>query len=118
MTDARGRLADEDSVVAVSAAQRRRADLAAGSHHHGIEWIGYVTVTAESRDQLAAACRQLADVCSSELGIDRLEWQDSYQAAASGTTWPIGRGLRPPRSSVASRLYAGLAGRSEREALA
>lgn len=115
---ARGRLADEDTAVAASAAQRRRADLAAGSHHHGVEWIAYITVTARSRDALAVACRQLQDVCSSELGIDRLEWQDSYQAAASGTTWPIGRGLKPARASVVTRLYAGLAGRSEREALA
>lgn len=115
---ARGRLADEDSAVAVTAAQRRRADLAAGSHHHGIEWIGYVTVTAASREQLAVACRQLADVCSSELGIDRLEWQDSYQAAAAGTTWPIGRGIQPGRAGLATRLYAGLAGRNEKEALA
>jgi len=115
---ARGRLGNEDSTVAVTAAQRRRADLASGSHHHGVEWIAYVTVTAPSRDGLAVTCRQLADVCSSELGIDRLEWQDSYQSAASGTTWPIGRGLAPARSSLASRLYGGLAGRSEQEALA
>lgn len=112
-----GRLADDGTAVSVTAAQRRRTDLAAGSHHHGVEWVGYVTVTASSRDELALASRQLSEVCASGLGIDRLDWQDTFQAAASGTTWPIGRGIRDPAPSLSGRLYRGLAGHSEREAI-
>jgi hypothetical protein len=59
----------------------------------------------------------LEETCATGLGIERLEWQDSYQAAASGTTWPIGRGLTPGRPSFGSRFINALAGKSEREAL-
>ena len=112
-----GRLASDDGRVAVTAAQRRRTDLAAGSHHHGVEWVGYVTISAESRDGLAAASRQLTEVCATGLGIERLDWQDSYQSAASGSTWPIARGLKPAANTLGTRLYAGLAGRSDKDAL-
>jgi len=101
----------------MTAAKRRRSDLSAGSHHHGVDWVGYVTVTAPNKDALAQASRQLAEVCSTGLGVDRLEWQDSFQAAASGTTWPIGRGLKRSAPTFATRVYTGLAGRSEKEAI-
>jgi hypothetical protein len=110
-----GRLLDTDASVAMTAAARRQADLIAGSHHHGVEWVGYITLSTRSRDELARASRQLADVCATGLGIERLEWQDSYQSAASGLTWPIGRGLTVPRTSVSTRFYDRLAGRSEKE---
>ena len=113
-----GRLADDTTAVAMTAAQRRRADLAAGSHHHGVEWVGYVTISALSRDALAVASRQLAEVCTTGLGIERLEWLDTYQSAASGTTWPIGRGLRASTPSFGSRIYRGIAGHSDQEAIA
>lgn len=110
-----GRLAEDDT--AISAAQRRRADLVAGSHHHGVEWIGYLTISTRSRDELAHASRQLEEVCATGLGIDRLDWQDSYQSAASGTTWPIGRGLTAGAASFSARFAAALAGRTEKEAI-
>ena len=113
-----GRLPDDATTAAMTAAQRRRADLAAGSHHHGVEWVGYVTVSATSRDGLALASRQLAEVCTTGLGIDRLQWLDTYQSAASGTTWPIGRGIRPATATFGSRFYRGIAGHSDREAIA
>lgn len=112
-----GRLTDDDTSVAMTAASRRRADLAAGSHHHGVEWIGYVTISANTRDELALASRQLAEACATGLGVEQLDWMDSYQSAASGTTWPIGRGLKRSHISFASRVYQGLAGRSEKEAI-
>jgi len=112
-----GRIGSDDTKVAMTAAKRRRSDLSAGSHHHGVDWVGYVTVTAPNKDALAQASRQLAEVCSTGLGVDRLEWQDSFQAAASGTTWPIGRGLKRSAPTFATRVYTGLAGRSEKEAI-
>jgi len=113
-----GRLANDTTTTARTASQRRTDDLAAGSGHHGVEWIGYITVTAGGRDELARACRRLQETCAQELGIEALAWQDSYQASASGTTWPIGRGLRSSKSSAASRMYERLAGRAEKEAIA
>ena len=98
-------------------AQRRSADLAAGSQHHGVDWIGFVTISAPTRDDLGQASRQLEEACATGLGIERLDWQDSFQSAASGTTWPIGRGLRPSGSTLATRAINRLAGRSEKEAI-
>ena len=113
----KGRLVNDETQMGLGAAERRKADLAAGSHHHGVEWIGYVTISAMSRDELAKASRQLEELCATGLGIDRLDWQDSFQSAASGATWPIGRGLRPDASTLAGRAVSRLAGRSEKEAI-
>jgi hypothetical protein len=113
----KGRLISDDSTTRMSAAQRRSADLAAGSQHHGVDWIGFVTISAPTRDDLGQASRQLEEACATGLGIERLDWQDSFQSAASGTTWPIGRGLRPSAATLATRAINRLAGRSEKEAL-
>jgi len=113
----KGRLVSDDSTTRMSAAQRRSADLAAGSHHHGVDWIGFITISAPTRDDLAQASRQLEEACATGLGIERLDWQDSFQSAASGTTWPIGRGLRPANPTLTSRALNRLAGRTEKEAL-
>ena len=113
----KGRLISDDSTTRMSAAQRRSADLAAGSQHHGVDWIGFVTISAPTRDDLGQASRQLEEACATGLGIERLDWQDSFQSAASGTTWPIGRGLRPSAPTLATRAINRLAGRSEKEAL-
>lgn len=112
-----GKFDTDDTDVAMSAARRRRQDLVAGSHHHGAEWVGFVTISASSRDALARASRQLEETCAASLGIERLDWQDSFQSAASGTTWPIGRGLASARSSFSSRIYSKLAGRTDKESI-
>ncbi|TFB86883.1 hypothetical protein E3O44_06870 [Cryobacterium algoricola] len=112
-----GQVDTDDTDVQMTAARRRGQDLVAGSHHHGATWIGYVTISARTRDELARASRQLEETCSTGLGIERLDWLDSYQAAASGTTWPIGRGLRAAAPSFSSRVYTRLAGRSDKEAI-
>lgn len=113
----KGQAADEDNDTAIDAAQVRITDLRAGSGHHGVEWVGYVTVSARSRDELAIACRELAEVADGEAGIERLEWLDSYQAAASGTTWPIARGLAPQTVDLATRATGMLRGRTHKEEL-
>lgn len=112
-----GQFDTDDTDVAMSAARRRQRDLVSGSHHHGASWIGYVTISATTRDELARSSRQLEETCAGSLGIDRLDWMDSYQSAASGTTWPIGRGLAGERSSLSARMYARLAGKSEKESI-
>ena len=112
-----GRFDTADTDVAMTAAHRRQDDLVAGSQHHGAEWVGYITISTRSRDELARASRQLEETCAVSMGIDRLDWQDSFQSAASGTTWPIGRGLATSHPSLSTRVYARLAGRSEKESL-
>jgi hypothetical protein len=112
-----GQIDTDDTEVQMSAARRRRQDLVAGSQHHGAAWIGYVTISVPNRDELARASRQLEETCSTGLGIERLDWLDSYQSAASGTTWPIGRGLRAGRSAFSARIYRQLAGHGDKEAI-
>lgn len=112
-----GRMANDTTSAAKSAARRRVDDLSAGSRHHGVEWIGAVTVSARTRDGLARASRLLAETCAQDLGIEHLDWQDSYQSAASGMTWPIARGLSAPATGLSSYLYDRLAGHAEKEAI-
>ncbi|MGW4928621.1 SCO6880 family protein [Agromyces sp. NPDC004153] len=107
----------DETGTAMSASKRRRMDLRAGTGHHGAAWVGYVTISTRSRDELARASRQLEETCATGLGIEYLDWQDSYQAAASGTTWPIGRGITARDSSFSARVYRALAGKSEKEAI-
>jgi hypothetical protein len=112
-----GQLDSDDTGVHLSAARRRRDDLTSGSQHHGVGWAGFITVTESNREDLARASRQLEDTCATALGIERLDWLDSFQSAASGTTWPIGRGLAPSRPPLSARFYDRLAGKSEKEAI-
>lgn len=107
----------DETGTAMSASKRRRMDLRAGTGHHGAAWVGYVTISTRSRDELARASRQLEETCATGLGIEYLDWQDSYQAAASGTTWPIGRGITAHDASFSARAYRALAGKSEKEAI-
>lgn len=113
-----GQVDYDETTTSLSAARRRSRDLTAGSHHHGVSWVGYVTITARTREELTEVSRRLEDTCSTGLGIERLDWMDSYQAAASGTTWPIGRGITAEAPTLAGRLYQRLAGSSEKEAIA
>lgn len=113
----KGRLVNDQTETNRTAAQRRNADLRYGSAHHGDDWVAYITITTRSRDQLRTASRRLADVAQTSLGIERLDWLDSYQSAASGCTWPIGRGIRPARLSLAGRGVRILAGKRGRDDL-
>jgi hypothetical protein len=113
----RGRIINDETRANATAAERRAQDLAHGSPHHGGEWIGFVTISEPTRDALQRASKALEDVCATGLGIERLDWLDSNQSAASGTTWPIARGLAPTPTSVATRLMYRLAGRSEKDSL-
>lgn len=113
----KGRVEDDVTGTNMSAASRRAADLAYGSPHHGASWVGFVTISERDRDGLMRASRALEDTCSTGLGIERLEWLDSYQAAASGTTWPIGRGLAAGPPSFGTRMASRLAGKSEKGSL-
>ena len=112
-----GRLDTDDTDVHMTAARRRQMDLVSGSQHHGASWVGFITISVPTRDLLARASRQLEETCSTGLGIERLDWLDSYQAAASGTTWPLGRGLATTTRSFSARIYRQLAGKSEKEAI-
>lgn len=113
----KGRIVSDQTTSHLSAAQLRAQDLGHGSPHHGVEWVGFVTISEATRDGLMRASKALEDTCSTGLGIERLDWLDSYQAAASGTTWPIARGLTPTPPGFAGRVMDRLAGRTGKDAL-
>jgi hypothetical protein len=113
----KGRIVNDETAANLTAAQRRAADLGHGSPHHGAAWVGFVTISETSRSALMRASKALEEVCSTGLGVDRLDWLDSYQSAASGTTWPIGRGLAPATPSFATRVLDRLAGKADEEAI-
>jgi len=113
----KGRLVNDETRANASAAERRAQDLGHGSPHHGGEWIGFITISEQTRDGMQRSSKALEDLCSTGLGIERLDWLDSYQSAASGTTWPIARGLAATPSTIATRLMDRLAGRTEKESL-
>lgn len=104
-----GKLADDETDVRLSAAQRRRNDLRPGSGHAGVEWVTHLTVSARSRDELEANVRLVSEACETGLGQEWLRWMDSYQSAASGLTWPIARGIESTRQTFGDRLERRLA---------
>ncbi|SJM61111.1 hypothetical protein [Agrococcus casei] len=108
----KGQVGDTGLDVTASAAIRRSHDIAPGSSHHGDAWVGYVTISGRSKAELQRATRQLEDTCIS-IGIEAVEWMDSYQAAAAGTTWPLGRGARGPRRNVGARVLDAMAGKKQ-----
>jgi len=112
-----GQLDSDDTELHLSAAKRRRRDLTAGSQHGGASWVGFVTISAQTREDLGKNSRMLEETCATSLGIEHLEWMDSYQAAASGTTWPIGRGMAPPAPSFSARVFDRMAGTSAKDSL-
>lgn len=112
-----GRMRDDSGDVRLTGAQRRTADLAPGNQNAGVEWVGFVTLTARSREALALACDDIKAIASRESGISQIEWMDTYQGPAQGTTWPIARGQRPPARSGAARFTRVLTGHGAKESL-
>lgn len=111
----KGQLVDPATDVNLRAAQARGEDLKPGSGQHGVNFVGYVTISARSESQLTEASRRMESAAKEGAGIQRLEWLDSYQSAASGLTWPIGRGLREGRITLGGRFMNRLAGNVEKE---
>lgn len=111
----KGQLVDAETDVALLSARARASDLLPGTGHHGLNWVGFITVSAKTQADLTVAARRLEEVASTSAGIQRLEWLDTYQSAASGTTWPIFRGMRPAAPTVGARLMDQLAGRGDKE---
>lgn len=111
----KGQLVNQEVTAGARAAQMRRNDLAPGTGVHGANWAGFVTVSARSKAELHQACRRLEETATDNAGITRLDWLDTYQSAASGTTWPIFRGLAVAKRSAGSRALDKLAGKAGTE---
>ncbi len=84
----KGAIVSDEAQGLLGAAERRRRDLAAGSHHHGVSWIGYVTITAPTREDLAQASRRLESVCDTASGSTASTGRTRFRALHRG---PRGR---------------------------
>ncbi|MFK3672471.1 hypothetical protein ACI2IX_20070 [Leifsonia aquatica] len=111
-----GALQSAEVKATQSAAERRQADLAPGSGIAGANWVGYITIAAGDKPALVDAV-EAVEAAAAELGVRELDWLDTYQAAAAATTWPVGRGISPRRSSTTSRVRTLLSGSGPEEAL-
>lgn len=98
----------------LGSAQRRLRDLRGGTHHQGAEWVGHLSISARSRNELIQAV-QVVSEAADRAGIAKLEWQDTYQAAAHASTWPVARGMKPPAVSNASRVRGMVMGSGAKE---
>ena len=99
----KGQMVDDETELALSSAARRMSDLAEGVGHHGAHWAAFLTVSAPSRTELAAACAHVEAAAADDAGITRLDWLDTIQAAAHAITWPLGRGMTAPPKPVLTR---------------
>ena len=113
---AKGVLTNEESSAALSAARTRLSDLSPGSGHHGAGWVGHVTISARSRDELIDATAKITEAAGNA-GVDPLLWLDSQQAAAAACTWPVARGMKTVPAQAASTLRAVMAGTGNKEAI-
>lgn len=102
----KGRALPRDARAAYESAQIRSLDLAAGMQNHGVEWIGYITVTAHSKNELELRKRIVLEQAQNDMAIARLDWLDSYHSAALGATWPLGRGIKARRRGDAKAREA------------
>lgn len=112
-----GKVADADGSVRLSAAARRIKDLTPGQNHQGVEWVGYLTLSAPTREDLAKASRLVREAAENGMGISALKWLDTYQGAASGCTWPLARGIKPSGRQFSDQLTDRITGHGSKESL-
>ena len=112
----KGRIVDDETELALSAANRRANDLRDGSGHHGANWVAYLQVSTPDEDGLAHVSGVIEEAAD-QAGIGRLDWLDTLQSAAHATTWPLGRGITPPTRSRAMKTLHAVSSGTPKEAL-
>lgn len=110
----KGVLTNEESEAGLAAARSRLEDLRPGSGHHGAGWVGHLTISARTRDDLIDATAKITEAAG-DAGITALDWCDTQQAAASACTWPVARGMQPIGKTTGAALRAVLAGSGSKE---
>lgn len=112
----KGELSADDLGEQLSGAQRRLRDLRGGTHHQGAEWVGHVTITAQTRDELSRATAIITEAAD-KAGVSSLEWLDTFQSAANSYTWPVARGMEEPKKSRSAQMRGLVTGKGPKEAL-
>ena len=102
-----GRLEDLETAATLSAALRRRLDLAPGTGHTGAAWVGYLSVSAGTKTQLRDACEAM-QAAASAAGLGQLEWMDTQASTAAVFCWPTGRGILPAEARRTDQVLTGL----------
>jgi hypothetical protein len=113
----KGRMVDDETELALSAANRRMADLRDGGGHHGGHWAAWITVSARTHQELVTACTVIEAAAADEAGINRLDWLDTIQSGAQATTWPLGRGMSTPAKTVTTKVMTKVSTATAKEAI-
>ena len=113
----RGQLADDATETNLQGAALRRRDLGPGKRNQGAAWVGYVSVSATSRDELRAAVDVIEAAAAGEPAINQLVWLDTQHATAAACTWPVGRGITASKRLLSAQGRSFLAGKGAKEAL-
>ena len=104
----KGQLTPLDMLRAREAAEAKRRALEPGTMAHGIEWVGYLSVSARGPEDLLLAKRLIEEQAQNALGLDRIQWCDTMQSAALGSVMPLARGLTNGRTRASTRVMAGV----------
>lgn len=112
----KGRIVDDEAALALSAANRRAADLSDGSGHHGAKWVAYLQVSVPDENLLPGVCGVIEEAADNA-GVTRLDWLDTLQSSAHGTTWLFARGLNPPKRSRTTKTLHAITSGQPKEAL-
>lgn len=110
----KGKLIDDHAEMSLSAASQRLSDLKPGTGVHGALWAGHITISGRNIEELRSATRAITDAAHSA-GIERLDWCDTFHAAAAASTWPVARGVASGGQSLTDHLSDVLAGRGKEQ---
>ena len=113
----KGQLVDQTTSTELAGAQIRARDLGPGKSHQGAAWVGYITISARTRDELMHAVDAIEAAAGGQPAIRSLEWLDTQQAAAAANTWPVGRGIKASKRLASARARDLLAGNGSKEEL-
>lgn len=115
----KGRLAGDGLEAKRAAAARRLQELAPGTENHGVEWMGFITITGADEDELRRHARLVAERAQVSMGINRLEWCEGFQSVATGYTWPIARGIEDQKGDdIGTKMQRFITGTDTKESLA
>lgn len=112
----KGKMIDDESETALSASQRRYADLRAGGGHHGASWRMFITISCRNREDLVAASSSISEAAD-HCGIGRLDWFDSQHSSAQSLTWPLARAIVPESQAASTKLASQLTLSADKEGI-
>jgi hypothetical protein len=69
--------------------------------------VGYLSVSAGTKEQLRDACEAM-QAAASAAGLGQLQWMDTQASTAAAFCWPTGRGILPAETRRTDQVFTGL----------